>query len=139
MSRLRVERRLAGALLACALGVGAGACAKDSTSVLTTIEADAAAPPILLLQARVARADDPTRATSGRFTSSNIGDAADRPGPFVFPFTMSLTVDASFAGAVVITIDGLDWDSNAVIASGTTTADVVAQHDTQATVRLLRP
>ena len=136
MSRLRLER-LAGAMLACALG--AGACAKDSTSVLTIIEAEAAAPPILLLQARVARADDPTRATSSRFTSANLGDAADRPAPFVFPFAMSLTVDASFAGAVVITIDGLDWDSNAVIASGSTTADVVAQRDTQATVKLLHP
>jgi hypothetical protein len=107
--------------------------------VLTVIEADATAPPVLLLQARIARADDPTRMTSSRFTSPNIGDAGDRPGPFVFPFAMSLTVDASFAGPVVVTIEGLDWDTNAVIAAGNTPADVVAQHETQAVVRLLRP
>jgi hypothetical protein len=52
---------------------------------------------------------------------------------------MSLTVDASFAGPVVITIEGLDWDTNAVIATGSATADVVAQHETQTVVRLLRP
>jgi hypothetical protein len=137
MSRLRLDRLVGAMLAACALS--AGACAKDSTSVLTIIEADTAVPAILLLQARVARADDPMRVTSGRFTSSNIGDAADRPAPFVFPHALPLTVDASFAGAVVITIDGLDWDTNAVIASGVTNADVIAQHDTQATVTLLRP
>jgi hypothetical protein len=127
----------AAAALACALC--AGACAKDSTSVLTVIEADPAAPPVLLLQARIARADDPTRVSSSRFTSSNLGDAGDRPGPFVFPFAMSLTVDPSFAGPVVVTVEGLDWDTNTVIASGSTPADVVAQHETQAVVRLLRP
>src|SRR5688572_14480113 len=110
MSRLRLER-LAGVAFACALG--AGACAKDPTSVLTVIEVDPAVPPLLLLQARLARADDPGRVTGSRFTSSNIGDAADRPAPYVFPFALSLTVDASFAGAVVITIEGLDWDTNA--------------------------
>jgi len=137
-SFVKVSQTLAAAAaVACALGVGA--CAKDSTSVLTVIEADPAVPPVLLLQARIARADDPTRVSSSRFTSSNLGDAGDRPGPFVFPFAMSLTVDASFAGAVVVTIDGLDWDTNAVIASGSTAADVVAQHDTQAVVRLRRP
>ena len=131
------KTRAAAVALAGALCVGA--CAKDSTSVLTVIEADPAAPPVLLLQARIARADDPTRLSSSRFTSPNLGDAGDRPGPFVFPFAMSLTVDASFAGAVVITVDGLDWDTNAVIASGSTAADVVAQHDTDAVVRLLPP
>ena len=137
MSRCRLNT-LAAAAFACALG--AGACAKESTSVLTVIEADATAPPVLLLQARIARADDPTRMTSSRFTSSNAGDAGDRPGPFVFPFAMSLTVDASFAGPVIVTIEGLDWDTNAVIATGSTPADVVAQHETQAVVvRLTRP
>ena len=137
MSPIRLKT-LAATALACALG--AGGCAKESTSVLTVIEADTAAPPVLLLQARVARADDPSRVTSSRFTSPNLGDAGDRPGPFVFPFAMSLTVDASFAGPVVVTIEGLDWDTNAVIATGSTAADVVARHETPAVVvRLMRP
>ena len=136
MSRLRLNT-LAAAALASALC--AGACAKESTSVLIVIEADAAAPPVLLMQVRIARADYPTRTVSSRFTSPYLGDAGDRPGPFVFPFAMSLTVDPTFAGPVVITMEGLDWDTNAVIATGTTTADVVAQHETQAIVRLLRP
>ena len=137
MSRFRLKR-FAGVVLACALG--AGACAKDSTSVLTVIEADTAVPPILLLQARIARADDPARMSSSRFASPYAAvDAGDRPGPFVFPFAYALTMDATFAGPVVITLEGLDWDSNAVIAAGTTNADVVAQRETQATVRLLLP
>jgi hypothetical protein len=135
MSGLRLNTLAAA--LACALS--AGACAKESTSVLMVIEADAAAPPVLLMQVRIAPVDDPTRTSSSRFTSPNLGDAGDRPGPFVFPFAMSLTVDASFAGRVVIMMEGLDWDTNAVIAAGSTTADVVPQHETQAIVRLLRP
>ena len=107
--------------------------------MLTVIEADTAVPPILLLQVRVARADDPARMSTGRFASPYASDAGDRPGPFVFPFAYALTVDASFAGPVVITLEALDWDTNAVIAAGTTNAEVVAQRETQATVRLLLP
>ena len=138
MSRSRLEQRAAAAMFACALA--AGACAKDATSVLTVIEADTAVPPILLLQARIARAGDPARMSSSRFASPYAAvDAGDRPGPFVFPFAYALTMDAAFAGPIVITLEGLDWDTNAVIATGTTNADVVAQRETQATVELLLP
>ena len=47
----------------------------------------------------------------------------------MFPFGLPLTVDASFAGPVIITIEGLDWDTHAVIARAPRHADVVAQHD----------
>ena len=40
-----------------------------------------------------------------------MSDAADRPGPFVFPLVLSLTVDASLAGPVTVTVEGLDWDT----------------------------
>ena len=36
----------------------------------------------------------------------------------------------SFAGLVDITVEGLDWDTHAVIASGTTSGAVVAQKTT---------
>ena len=137
-----MTRTLACALLTVAT-LASAACGGDMTTPPDTTtrmyEADAAAPPVLLMQVRIARADYPTRTVSSRFTSPYLGDAGDRPGPFVFPFAMSLTVDPTFAGPVVITMEGLDWDTNAVIATGTTTADVVAQHETQAIVRLLRP
>jgi hypothetical protein len=126
---------IAALLLAAALSCGAG-CAKDSTSVFVTVDANATVPPILILRTTVARAADPSvRATANR-SSSYAGDAADRPGPFVFPLGLSLTVDASFAGPVVVTIDGLDWDTLAVTASGSMDATIVAQQQTQASLTL---
>ena len=41
----------------------------------------------------------------------------------MFPFDLSLTVDAELRGPVVVTVEGLDWDTNAVIASGTAPGD----------------
>jgi hypothetical protein len=131
------HKLFAGAVFVCALS--GGGCAKEPTSVITLIEADAAVPPVLQLGVRIAPADDPARASTSRFSSSNLGDAADRPAPFVFPFARSLTVDASLAGPVVITLEALDWDTNAVTAAGSTNAEVIPQRETQATVRLAVP
>lgn len=113
-----------------------GGCAKDSTSVLLTVEADATVPPILILRTTVARTDDPGTQSSSERSSPAQGDAADRPGPFAFPFALSLTVDPSFAGPVTVTIEGLDWDTHAVTARGNTPATVVAQKSTTASLTL---
>ena len=131
-----MQRLITAALLtSAALLTGAG-CAKDSTSVFVTVDANATVPPILILRTTVARATDPTvRATANR-SSSYASAAADRPGPFVFPLGLPLTVDASFAGPVVVTIEGIDWDTLAVNASGSTSATVVAQQQTQASLTL---
>ena len=48
--------------------------------MLTVIDADAAVPPLLLLQARVARADDPARMSSGRFASPYSATRGIGPG-----------------------------------------------------------
>ena len=123
------------AALSVGLVVGAG-CAKDATSVLVTLDADATTPPILILRTTVARADDPATESSSERSSPAQGDAADRPGPFLFPFDLSLTVDPSFAGPVTVTIEGLDWDTHAVTARGMTPATVVAQKTTTASLTL---
>jgi len=128
-------RRALGALaLAAALAPAAG-CADDATSVLVTVDADPSAPPILLLET-IVTPPDPNRASSSNRSSSNPGDAADRPGPFVFPIAVDLTVDASFAGPVVVTIKGLDWDTYATIASGSTDATIEAGKQTKASLTL---
>ena len=105
------------AALSAALVLGAG-CAKDSTAVIVTVDADATVPPILILQTTVARADDPSMYSGAQRSSPAQGDAADRPGPFLFPFDLSLTVSDSFAGSVVVTVEGIDWDTHAVTARG---------------------
>jgi hypothetical protein len=115
------------------LGVG---CAKDPTSVFVTMDADATVPPLLILRTTIARADDPATRSSAERSSPYASDAADRPGPFLFPLGLSVTVDTRFAGAVVVTVEGLDWDTRAVIASGNSRATVVAQQATQASLTL---
>ena len=133
MNRKHAFRAIvSGALLA----LGAG-CAKDPTSVGVTIDADPSVPPILIMRTTIARASDPTMRSSSERASPYASDAAGRPGPFVFPFAWKLTVDPSFAGPVIVTIEGLDWDTGATIASGGADAVVEAQQMTAAAVTLV--
>jgi hypothetical protein len=117
-----------------------GACSKSPTVVLTMVSADANVPPVLLLQTHVASVADPARTDDGAIRSLDTNsDASDRPAPFVFPLYLPITVDASLAGAVTVAVEGLDWDTHAVIASGSTSATVVAEGQTQAVVTLQPP
>jgi hypothetical protein len=123
----------AGALLAAA---GLAGCAKTPTQVLVVVEADATVPPLLILRSTLARAADPGVRVSSTLRSLNENSDANRPGPLFFPLLLPLGVDPSFAGGVTITIEGLDWDSQAVLASGTTLAEVAADRQTNAAVTL---
>jgi len=134
---MTVDRRQASrAVVAAAALALAGGCAKDPTSVFVTLDADPSVPPILLLRTTVASAGDPSRASSSSRVSMNAGDAADRPGPFVFPIGLPLTVDPSLAGPVVVSVEGLEWETNAVIAGASTHAVVEAQTVTAASLTL---
>ena len=136
MRRIRMARNAFGiAALAAAVSVGAG-CAKEPTSVAVVVNTDATVPPILILRSTLVSAADPTRASSGQRSSPYGSDAADRPGPFLFPLLLPVSVDASFAGPVVITVEGLDWDTHAVTARGTTSASVATEKTTQASLTL---
>lgn len=134
---MTVMRRHTGRVLAVAavLALGAG-CAKAPTSLGVTIDADPTVPPILNMRTTIARASDPTMRSSSERASPYASDAADRPGPFVFPFAWKLTVDEGFAGPVVVSIEGLDWDTGATIAGGSADAVVEAQQMTAAAVTL---
>lgn len=134
---MTVDRRQAWcAAVAAAALLTAGGCAKDPTSVFVVVDADPSVPPLMILRTAVARAGDPTMQTSSERSSSAESDAADRPGPFPFPFGMKLTVDPSFAGDVVVSIEGLDWDTHAVLAGGSTDAVIQAQGMTEASLTL---
>jgi hypothetical protein len=121
--------------LLAALSIAAG-CAKDATEVRVVVDASAAVPPILILRASIGLRYDPSRVASSQRSSRTETDAADRPGPFVFPLSLPLTVDPSFAGLVDITVEGVDWDSSVVIASGMTSGAVVAEKTTTASLTL---
>jgi hypothetical protein len=116
--------------------LGAG-CAKDATTVTVSVYAEANVPPILILRTAVARADDLEQRASSDRSSPYASDAADRPGPFVFPLSLPVSVDASFAGPVIVTVQGLDWVTKAVTASGVGDAVVVAQKTTTASLTLV--
>jgi hypothetical protein len=125
------------ALAVVAVALCTAGCAKDPTTVNVTVNADATAPPILILRTTVTDADDPSRVGSSERSSPYASDdAADRPGPFAFPTDIPLTIDPTFAGPVIVTVEGLDWDTHAVIAAGSTTGSVVAQATTMASLTL---
>ena len=127
---------LAGVMVVAAAALGAG-CAKDATTVTVSVYAEANVPPVLILRTAVARADDLEQRASSDRSSPYASDAADRPGPFVFPLSLPVTVDASLAGPVIVTIQGLDWVTKAVTASGVGEAVVVAQKTTTASLTLV--
>lgn len=130
-ARSRHLSLLGAVALACIAG-----CAKDPTSVFLVVDADSTVPPILILRTVVERAGDPASRASVERSSNYGSDAADRPGPFLFPLGLPLTIDQTYAGPVIITIEGVDWDTHAVTASGSATATVVAQTMTDASVTL---
>jgi hypothetical protein len=118
-----------------ALSAFAG-CAKDPTTIVVGVGIDATVPALLILGVDVVSVADPTKTASSRLTSSAPSDASDRPGPFYFPLLLPVSVDASFAGPVTVTVEGLAWTSYAVIATGSSAADVVAQQSTAADIVL---
>jgi hypothetical protein len=133
----RFRCRVAGAI-AIAIGISAGisGCAKSSTSVYALIDADATVPPVLILRVLVASSADPSMRAGSELSSWNTSDAADRPGPFLFPMGLPITVSDTLAGPVTITVEGLDWDTHAVIARSTVSALVAAERQTFAMMTL---
>jgi hypothetical protein len=130
------SRHVFGAL-AVAAGVAFGAgCAKEPTSVLVLVDAEDGVPPILIVRTSIAQAGAPDRRATSERTSNGAGDAGDRPGPYTFPIELYLTVDADFAGPVVITVEGLDWDTRSVTASGSATGVVEAHASTGAALTM---
>ena len=107
--------------------------------MFVVVDADSTVPPILILRTVVERAGDPASRASADRSSPYASDAADRPGPFLFPLGLPLTVDQTYAGPVTITVEGVDWDTHAVTASGSATATVVAQQMSEALVTLTAP
>ena len=138
--RLVVFARRVYALLivvaAVATPVALGSCAKSPTVILVEISADDTAPPVLLLRTTVARGSDPSQLATNLFGSLSRGDAADRPAPYLFPMLLPINVPPDWSGAVTILVEGRDWNTYAVNATGTTSVDLVPEHQNQAMLTL---
>ena len=114
-------------------------CAQSSTVIETLVSADSTVPPVLILQMAVTNIARPGLQSSSQLASLNPGFEAGVPGPFAFPIELPISVDPSFAGTVTVTVQGLDWNTYAVIASGSATAQVVAHQQTHAAITLTAP
>jgi hypothetical protein len=117
----------------------AAACAKDPTTIVTEVGTAADVPPLLILRTSIASTSNLERAFTAERSSLEQSDAGDRPGPFRFPLALWLTVDPSLAGPVLVSIQGLDWDTHAVIAEGSGTGEVIEGRETRAIVILSKP
>jgi hypothetical protein len=122
--------------LAGAIALLLSACAQSPTVIDTEVTSDGTVPPIMLIQMTVRNDSQPALQSSSQEVSLNPGLEAGVPGPFIFPLVLPISVDSTLAGAVTVTVQGLDWTSSAVIATGSTTAQVVAGKTTQALVML---
>ena len=132
--------RRAAARLGVVVGVAlcaAGACSKTPSVLVVNIDAADGTPPLLVLRTTVASVANPAlHGTSERRSLVASDDAADRPGPYEFPTALPLNLDPGYVGAVTLTVDGLDWDTGIVVATGDTSADLRAGAETQAWVTL---
>lgn len=121
--------------LALALGLGMISCAKSPTVVLATVTADITVAPLLVVTATVVSQTTGKR-WSNSYVSQARGDGGGRPAPFNLPLQLALQVRADVAGPVSVTIESINWDTNTVIARGTSTAEVTAEQQTLAAVML---
>lgn len=131
---------LARFLLMVAVSVGAGeitGCAKPPTVVRVRADADATVPPLYLLRSTVVLQADPAHPAVVPQVSQAIGDASDRPGPYQFPLALPVNLPPGWSGAATVTLEGMDWMmQTVVIARGTTTATLVGEKTTEASLTL---
>jgi hypothetical protein len=118
--------RLLLALLAGALPLGAGACAKDATGLLLNVTANGALPDIATLRIDLANA------AHGPWTGSYVPlNQAPEAGPplFAFPLTLELHLPPAYTGPTEITVTAPDWTAPATapvtLAEGHASADIV--------------
>jgi hypothetical protein len=111
-------------------------CAKPQTLILTEVSADPTVPPLLVLQYWVARAADPMHPATASVVSLVPGDAADGRAFYTFPMVLPMGPFPGWSGTVEITLDGRDWETDKIVASGKTTAEIVPEQQTRAALTL---
>lgn len=127
----------AAALLLLGSALALGGCAKSPTRVLVTLSGDGTVPPFAILRGSVARDANAVGHTTVAVVAPVFGDSdADRPAPFSLPLDFLVPIPTGWSGSVNITVDGLDWDTNKVLATGTTVATATSEQTTRASLTL---
>jgi hypothetical protein len=130
---LSVAGRVAASVVAAVAFAG---CAKSPTLILTHVDVDETAPAILVMRATLASVSDQSKVATSSFVSLAAGDASDLPAPYRFPLELPLYASPTFAGGITVTIEGLDYATGTVVARGTTSAQVVTEQQTRASLTL---
>lgn len=134
--RRAISFQLAISVLGAGASFGLSGC-KDSTVVLTTVQAGNAVPLFTQLTLTLTSASDPSIHVSSNLVSlypgSYDGGLPIIPLPGQFP----LSVDPDYlSGAAIVRADGIDNATGTLLATGSASAQVVPQKQTEATVTL---
>jgi hypothetical protein len=119
-----------------ALALTASGCAKDPTGVQALVTVDRYVPLVAVIRATVTASGD--RQTSNEFRSPRQASEEDAgPAAFLLPTVLLLGVPESWSGPATVTIEALDWQTQAVLARGTTPVVIVRERRVNATVLLV--
>ncbi|HEY5089680.1 MAG TPA: hypothetical protein VIK30_06905 [Polyangia bacterium] len=143
--RATVHRMWQGPRWRIAVGVAAGiaagtaisGCPKNPTVVLTTVNVDQTVPLLARLTLNVSSAADPSVHVSSQLVSSYPGLYDGGLLPFFLPAQFPISVDPTYiSGPVIVRVDGVDVDTDAILATGSTPAVVVPDQQTEAALTL---
>jgi hypothetical protein len=112
-------------------------CAKSPTLINVQVSADDTVPPMMILRSKIAREADPLTAVPNEILSRSYSGDAGSPDPFRFPLLLPVAVPSGWSGAMTITVEGLSWDTGAVIATGSTAATATRETTTEAMLTLI--
>jgi hypothetical protein len=119
-----------------AAGAGLAGC-KDQTVVLTTVEAGSNVPLFTQLTLTLSSAADPSIHVSSSLVSLYPGSYDGGLPPINLPAQFPVSVDPDYlSGPAIVRADGVDNETGTLLATGSTTAQVVPQKQTEATITL---
>jgi hypothetical protein len=133
----RSWRLVLGVVAGLAGGIAISGCPKNPTVVLTTVNADPTVPALTELTLTLSSAADPAIHVSSSLVSLYPG-SLDGGLPAIFlPAQFPLSVDPAYlSGSAIVRVDGVDNDTGAILATGSTPAQVVPDQQTEATLTL---
>lgn len=135
-SRGTCRRTIWALVVGAAAGFGLAGC-KDPTVVLTTVEAGNNVPLFTQLTLTLSSAADPSIHVSSSLVSLYPGSFDGGLPPINLPAQFPVSVDPDYlSGPAIVRADGIDNDTVTLLATGSTTAQVIPQKQTEATLTL---
>jgi hypothetical protein len=134
----RIVVRAVSTLAFAALAGGFAGCDNSTVLVVKVDVQDYSVPPFTQLAIKISSVADPTRSLSQMFISTTPGYGSEGGLPPIdLPQEIPFTIQPSYlSGPVLVEAQGLEIYSSEVLASGSATADVVANQEKTVTVTL---